>query len=408
MSIRNRIKRTYESGKRGLLGLATAGALTFGTGADCAPEGMPTDMTGGETPIEQTQEEPCVALFYEQAGFPQGFGAAGLALGTQEHCTRVGGIYHTVWGVPVAPTGLPFFDQSANGCDECNFAPSLDINVPNRTDSLEDLCVTSSQLWAEDVRLRASVTDDEPVWTEAFVYQQIGEDVVLDPSLKVISTGDSDISEDGTYTVNREFKIVPRDGVYAGDALAIEPGQRFVTVYAGNENRTTTNTRIVNFQGYDNNCVSNIDGLGDVVDYACDNLPRAEDDPSTPWDEGDDQRLFRVYSNGNGGFDYAENAEIDPFSPEAAGGTINHIIDRNQEGYWVAVAGESSGDVYRMTSGVDGPNGANAYNPPNCPHILIFNPEGDQLGRDLFTSTVYRGENVGGGETSETIRSTDN
>ncbi|MEK6854650.1 MAG: hypothetical protein AABX73_00320 [Nanoarchaeota archaeon] len=118
-----------------------------------------------------------------------------------------------------------------------------------------------------------------------------------------------------------------------------------------------------------------IDGeLERLVNYSCGNLPRSP---------GTNVRLYRVTPNDDG-FVYSENAELtpNPNNPEAEGNFIHHIIPKNSTGYQVAVSGRGVGDVREMFSGVGG------HNPPECPHILILNPEQEKLPEEVFSVEV--------------------
>jgi len=339
-----------------------------------------------ELPVVPLGEDNCAQVFYESAGWPQGFGVVRLEVGNQEHCVGISQFHHTVNHIPVVPFTLPIAHSVEDGCANCNSAPSLTVESPS-TDGLEDLCATTDNLFAGDVSLRVSVEDDEPIFASAFVYDNLGDLNNMAPStdLVVESSGVGD-SFEGRYRINANFSVRAAEGV-SEDQIR-NGGLRYFVVFSGNKDRTVTNARILNFAG-DGSCTDNVGGLGDVARYACENLPRSQDDPATSTrDEGDFINLFRVYTNGDGSFNHEEVSRLDPHDP-LSGGIHTHIFNGSLPDYWIAVAGESSGNVASMTSGADElGSGDGTYNPENCREIIFYNRNGFPISRGGFTTTV--------------------
>ncbi|MBI2452307.1 hypothetical protein HYV50_04505 [Candidatus Pacearchaeota archaeon] len=143
--------------------------------------------------------------------------------------------------------------------------------------------------------------------------------------------------------------------------------------------------------------------LDRLVDWACDNLPRAMDNPATAnIDEGADLKLFNVPS-GTGTFRYTENSELSASQyPD-----VHHLTDGSMGAYKILTAGNSLGYIGRMTGCLDNnhPDNceqiASGFNPSLCKHFYIINKDGGAIPTEKDIAVWAEGKN---GTIAEVIR----
>ncbi|GAG28501.1 unnamed protein product, partial [marine sediment metagenome] len=115
--------------------------------------------------------------------------------------------------------------------------------------------------------------------------------------------------------------------------------------------------------------------LEELTGWACTELPR---------DSSHDMRLYDVSVTTNG-FAYTENAELqtDEEDKSAEGNFMHHVIvGQNTGSYSVATAGQGLGEITEMYSGVSG------FNPPDCRHVYILNPDAQPVPEEVFSVEV--------------------
>ncbi len=316
----------------------------------------------------------CKLTNYDNLGFPQGFSRTRFEIGQGEFCFGINFSNHSILGIPVAP---PFYIFPDDNCEAGNPAPNIDeVTEPNGGPFPgAEFCAKPSNVLHGDLEFKVKASDSDAIAVGANVYKWgsfAAENQQLIPEEAYVVTNEGDFRwENDRFVADQKFVVRPID------ANNVPTGDYVLGIFVTDKNKTASLMYKMHVQGVCAN--NNVTGLGDLVDWACANLPRAA---------VVNTRFFAVEGT-PGNYSFTENPELSPFDPQSANGTLYHILPSGDTHKWfIATAGLPLGNPQKMSSGIDGPLGNISYNPPDCKHLLILDPKKEAMPKEVYSITA--------------------